>query len=938
MADDSKEDKRGSFKRAIDEVKNANEERSEDERFEQETGLPRGYRKPLEKIEAEEKKAGNYPFTPEEIAAAERAGTVGSPSGLQSAEDFNQRLNDKLGKGFTGGQGGKKGLLARIPGSSRLKKRLAAATILAGGSVTATIVLSTLLLPLKITHIIENIQTHFQATTRQALEKEARNLEDGYLRQVVRSVLAGQCKTTIDSTCRVTINGKGPIGRLYNSWRESRLELSLAKNYNIVIGRNSLGQYVMNIDGIDVMNDSELRQVAFGDRAIWDINPAKVSAAHRADILRRFEEAIRERNPIMRVFLRFKMARIFKKYSLPRCEIRCNPFDKYIYKVKDKLLVAKAKLMAETLSAVDDGYGLIFKCMMQGSCDTALKKVAAGDVQPPTAFNEDLWKDLSAIKAANPEEFDKLVKKYNAAETDDFTKLFVKAAIKNLAERIMGEEAAAKAADIGVKAVDPITWILLAFQLAQLEQLGSHLNDDFRHMVYAVNSTAAMMQYQQLASVSAETKSGKIDSTILGSFATAISSNYSGSSTDKVDATGSCLYKLLIDSKENPNALPGLPTCPNYKCNNGQTVNVAAGKSRCPEEYFPREVIFFKALSDSIHIFPWYDFIDHFAAKIGDFINAILGPITDAAFNVFCNGPGNIPPGPGSCPDTMKKTNEWIQENFPKLEQWLIQVLGLPLVTKDMSGARAVDVAMGGADQLNYLSGLQLGGGKLPDQKVADMQNRQIAEEKANFEAQPLFARLFNTDSPYSFISRVADATPTDLPTVANGLLADIANPFSKIAGVFSSAFSGSRAFAAIGPQPDFFGVPQIGVALDDPVLNIPKNANPQTYLQNYLDKNCKNYSYGDNHGNLADVTDPTQIDGVLNEISAAWMNKETDANHVDNASGLLVPARANGCIFIGAVVEQLGGTTKDFKKYIPTDEQNPDPTPPTQTGQQPGP
>ena len=90
--------------------------------------------------------------------------------------------SDTLGKGFTGRHGTNKkpGLLAKIPGSRKVQ----AWALAAGGGIVIAIVAAVIsflaLLPLKIVHVVSNLESTFSATTESALNNESETMLSNY--------------------------------------------------------------------------------------------------------------------------------------------------------------------------------------------------------------------------------------------------------------------------------------------------------------------------------------------------------------------------------------------------------------------------------------------------------------------------------------------------------------------------------------------------------------------------------------------------------------------------------------------------------------------------------------------------------------------------------------------------------------------------------------
>jgi hypothetical protein len=165
-----------------------------------------------------------------------------------------------------------------------------------------------------------------------------------------------------------------------------------------------------------------------------------------------------------------------------------------------------------------------------------------------------------------------------------------------------------------------------------------------------------------------------------------------------------------------------------------------------------------------------------------------------------------------------------------------------------MSGHRNFDMIAGGADVAgNTYAETGIGGQKLTNGQVADIRNDQEKNAQQQFNQQPFFARMFDTKSQYSLVTKMAMAMPTSTNATLKNSFADlVSNPITKLTRGLAVIMSPARAFAADPPADDPFGMPQFGYALNNPVFN----TDPETYTDEY----CKGLT---DAWNAATVEDP---------------------------------------------------------------------------------
>jgi hypothetical protein len=135
------------------------------------------------------------------------------------------------------------------------------------------------------------------------------------------------------------------------------------------------------------------------------------------------------------------------------------------------------------------------------------------------------------------------------------------------------------------------------------------------------------------------------------------------------------------------------------------------------------------------------------------------------------------------------------------------------------------------------MSGNQLaegdGGKALTPTQAGALTDQQEQQQMQQFQQQPLFARIFSTDTPYSLVSKLSLDVPLSFGSAFQGTMADImSNPFSQVFHSFSTIFTSGIAHAATAAQADPAGVTQNGIPTSDPVFT----TDPGTY---WTQNNC---------------------------------------------------------------------------------------------------
>jgi hypothetical protein len=809
-------------------------------------------------------------------------------SGFSAADD----INEKIGKGYTGKDSTQSKTLSKLYSSnSGFKKKIAIAGAAAGGSVIGGVLIFLALLPLKIEHIVTNLETRFNATAENAIGTETQNAFSAWVtKEILPNLHKGACHSTIHPGCVSVAPGDSPIAKLFNGWKDGKLEQKLATDHGIVFGTSakSSSSYIMTVDG----KDFDINKDNIFD--FKDSSGKKLSATTRNELRHTVNDALKSGTLWDKTYVRFKVNLLLdRKYGTKLCVIACDSRDKFTDKIADKKLAAKAYIVNRVVTPLSESYGLIIQCIMGGGCETALADAAPGDDIKQSPFQKKLQEQLASYAAGDTEKLAKLVGTANGISEDGFTKYIA----RQIGEKIAGEVGGKAAGD----AVPVVGWALL---IGQLVEIGGNLGPIVQYAGYAANSAAAVQLYEAYNTVASEMRSGHIDPTELGSFNEALSTNLSGSSDDQSDATSTPLYNSLLGETTPTSAsifgsLFGLASADpstdtsSYKCNDGSSV--PAGKLVCPEEELAKGNGFANELSKTINgitsAVPGFRWLLKGINMINSAIGAAIGPALSTACDAL-----HIPLTDIGCTGAMN----YLGGEASQLMSFITNKMVPSPVDNNMSGGRTFDMMTAGADaSYNKVCQVSLGCTQISDVAMTNIQNEQIAEQKQEFDNQSMFARIFDTNSSYSLVSRLAMDMPASMSTATNNSIGSlIANPFGKIFNGLSSIFSGNMAFAQTTAHPDPFGIVQYGYNASD----IP------TDPEAYWDNNCVS-------GPMATYDKTTQKLDVSN-----WMNNSANVSQ-DKNTGEALNLKPNPCLLIQATVQSAGGMFDT--SLLPSDSQN---------------
>ena len=835
-----------------------------------------------------------------------------SPSDLKDAESrpglFNRGDDDDGGFFNPNDKGSRRSRAKRFLG--RHKKKAAIGGGAMGIAVGGGLGLFLVLLPLKLEHIVDNLEGSFFSTSQSALQTETRNLVKGYL---ISRVMPGykRCGGTIKPGCTAWEYGSGPVSNLYRSWSNARIERQLAEKGFRLEYKKLPGKWYLETPDIT--------------GGVVDIGPDGSGLGKEIDNVPELrsdvDKFIKSETKWYQVYKRYKWGRYFERQDgLPRCVIVCRVVGKDRYyalhgSVHEKKITAKLILVRNVITPHNQTMGIVIECL--------IKSCAAADNQPSgedgingtsrSATDKEITDSLrkyggTLLKGVPDEE---LVAHYREIEKDGLQKYLVKKALTP----IIGETAAGVTGDL----IPLAGWMNLA---AQLVNTANNASKDLLKLRYEVNGRPMALLAATWLIYRDEIHSGNADATQVGSFANSLSPGDQGAPDGKptggtAGAEQTRLYQAVIEKKQGGGSAAAVSTLTGNPlvgkayaasaqdiasgaageiCNNG--LPPPAGLLICNEDFLGGG----NSIANTIHDFlnsdtpivipgtpivvdpaavskvatVWKDTIGIVFNFAGGALAVALSAPVQAA-DAACGLPGWAQgPFGGYCAarDLAKSIIPSIVEGVTR---WLIpDPFGVPL-----GGGRNFVLGAGGFDYLGNDSPHRLlGAQRITPAEKAKITGDYQQEQKLQFSRESFFARMFDGGSQYSLISKLAMDVPLGGPHVAiHDGLSSLLNPLSILGHGFGSIFSG-QAGADSTPMDDPFGITQYGY----PPGTIP--GDPETYWKNHCSDNEANAYQKDN----------------------SWNEAASGEDNADPNTGEPLNKTTNPCLLIKATVGADGG------------------------------
>jgi hypothetical protein len=813
--------------------------------------------------------------------------------------------------------------------------------LIGGGSVVTILValaiaLFIFVLPLKIMHIVNNLQQHFFASSQSAVDKETNVLMTSYLKKYVfpglRTCRAGQATTK--NCVPKEVQGNTYVSKLYKSWRNDRLEKQLADNYGLEFERrgNSIFMKSVGLPEGSIKLDDDF--VSPGNPESLDrYMQRKVS---RPEARAAIKDALDGQTRYTKVMYRFKVGRLLEeKYGIRRCIVFCKTTDKFDDWKDRKKDAAKAYIIDRIITPRSASLSVVLGCVMTASgegspCsvtpDDPATACGSGDCalngQSETNWEKDLRSRFASYRATfGNEAADQLLKEVDLIRQNGYwTYVFNKALqpsfnheAKARQSNIQADTSAAKDEAAREAARQEFAQTLTdkltkgGNIVGALDTTASILDTlrksgpEIHKLTYVTNAATMVTVFSTYRTYADEIKTGHVDAAIVGSFTKTLDSGMQDGGTlvsaKQVGGTAGAeqapLYQSLID--DQPVKKVTVDPKSNYHCGvpsrrDSTDHPIEPGKLICDEENLTinhtADELNGAAKTEplatlSLIADKWVGVRNSFFGGIIKAVNWTLSKLTSFITSVLSIIPGSD--------DVIRA----IEKYYDKLMQWLVTSLIPSPIAENTSGARMFDAMAGGADVAgNDYAHHGLGGKALSNQQISVIRADQQQLALAQYQSQPLTKRVFNTDSNFSPAAKIAAHLPSNKGELANSLAGSFgSNLIGRIFHSFGSLFSLSRAQAASNIGNDPFGVTQYGYPDDDPGL-AAANQDPESYWQ----ANCA----------ANPNSDAPDLDLSQAKTTYKW-NKDANS-HLNSQTYMPENGTTNPCLLIQAAVGSAGG------------------------------
>ena len=869
---------------------------------------------------------------------AKAGGKAESPSSLNSSEEAGDE--DEYPQGFYSPKNSNQNQKNFKSSAEKKRSKLWIVGALGGGGIISVIISLLLLIPLKIETMIHNLENRFFSLPTLSLNLATTHMFSRYIVSYVVPAYKN-CGTTINRHCHVAVYNPGanPVKNMYHAWAQDRLEQKLYTDYGISFELHPNGHTYMVIN--DVTKGA-------GEYVGQDANGLEHFLATHSDIKAIVENSLDGETKASKLLFRYKIGRLLKiKYGQPRCIFFCETRTTIHHTILGAKTAGKTIIVQRVIAPYNQSLGIALECILT-NCDATKTQPTDPSTDPgqngfpenaetDTAIRTTLGDVAAQYAGADLAQAQAL---YEEISSKGFQNYFVEKGVL----AITGSTAISESA---VNAIPLIGWANLAFKTYGY---ASRVGPELKKLRYLVVVPAAIDLYLTYRTESDELHTGNVDPVALGSLTQTLGPGNNGNPHDpELGGTASAEQAPMYAAINNDNTnyttgsllssiLPGTalaasPTAPTdanstgpYLCNNNQPV--PAGQPVCPEEVAGGG----SAIANSVHtflttnhfiggiFFPgseisavaniWNKVSGWISGAIGGLIGDFLGAAStalDAECSLFsgASAGGIIPIGGINPVAPYCDGKALLKKAIPAIFSAFVSAVIPSPVGTNMSGGRAYEVSAMGADAAsNTYAQEGLGGKEVSPAVTSAMLNQAQTEERDQFQHEPFFARMFDTSSSFSLVSKLALATPTDLQATADsGFAGLISDPLRWLSNGFASLFSSSSMVSAatLGSNPqcmpghgtpgaDAFCVPQYAADV------------PNGDLGSYWDTHCSDNPAQAYESN-ADYTNPA---GGPHHYIGNW-NQDT-ANNVDPINGMPESKTSNPCLIIKTATGIDGG------------------------------
>lgn len=823
----------------------------------------------------------------------------------QKAGSPDSNATDKVGAGFTGdvpeNTPAKKGGKVRRFFFGTVRRK-ATTGILTAGIVGGGFMLgSSSIMLLKLPMLMANIHNATFGNISQNHDRLAENLLSRYIvRQVMPGMASGLCTTTnVSKSCAVAAEGSGQVSKLYNAWRDHKLESKLATKHGIEIIRTGSGtnaRFYLKVPGI-------ADNVALlGNNSYKTFNGnvfAEIDQKDRDKVRKAVRVALNGETRFKNRIIYFKTMRLLaSKYAIKLCIVSCSTRDAWndkIADVKGAVNLQKILMMERVIAPNNEALQLIIECGLGGfDCTDMLD--ADPDGRRMTKYERELSLRLSAyLRTMGVSKYTELLQ-----DADDVRR---NGLLSKMVQRVVGPTVTKVAA----KFIPVVGWAdLITMASVGLSRAGPAV----MALTYSLNATIAVTHYATLQTANSELMLGDTDTELIGgvvqSFAQDSLKDQNGAGMES-----SPLYAIMTGDNSNfattarTSAFSFASTTASesssvlkYKCNDPDIIPDPV----CPEESFGSDSLsrLSKFISGSSY---WFDTVkkeligpagvaaeeliregfDWIYDKVGALLGGVLGWTVDLLLKI----------------DFISTIVDWtveaIKPAIAAISNWVLSYF-VSMLTDNISGARSVNIAIAGGAITAREQGLAEGGKVLSEAEVLAQLDEYNRFETIAFESKPFFERMFDTTDTRSAVSRFAMRAPTSVDSLRSRIASFTMNPFGNTANYLATAAT-PRATASSVSVYKALGIVPVGYPTTDKVFN------PD--IENYEEANdCSNPDNARDWANAAPVDTPPEGE---------------DYSADSYFSGQLMPTETNGCMLLDTVVSALGSEFDE--SFLPKDE-----------------
>lgn len=802
-------------------------------------------------------KAGNKAGGKAEDKSGNVAGGLSRPGGTDktgasaSAENFKQAVGDNakkaalnaLGPEASAVAGGFEKLKQTFAGSKKRKQTSMiglVAIVVIGGMIMAFVAL----LPDELIALMSSLEHHFFSKVEYDMDKEVQKEMSRYIQKRIAKRLSADCKDSAElSKCA---SAKDRNGGNDTPPEEDPLE-----------GKNAEFDKLDEFDFADKLAEKNIKLTWEGGKIFMEDGDIPGSKTDVTELMDKeganiFEDPALVNNglaeslttkvtalaPAFNAWLHLKFTETIQKLVGGKfCFADCDPGNEAKDREKltpDELDKAAEAVDLSTADATEKAVADSFTCITDVTCDPTDTHPQTGDgyTDPEEGMPESTYDStVSADVAAVPAE-DVGALAADEAGLEKLTAAGDNAMADAMAEELAGTSAEDVSTKLSSTLLEKFSAVLWIQTIGQVISFFGSANVKLADMNYRIHDVMVLRQFMVLASAADEMKSGQNHPEIrmLGSITGML---HAGGTT----AESAPLVASSVDPKHHSNIT-------NKDVRNDLVKHHTA---------FNDNSSAVSKLSDILNKVPGFQILVKVANLVNKLISLPLGPLNALISAVFgVTGMDKligIIVGP-----IIKMVTDYL---FP-----------VPNLAK-LDGQTAGTLAAEGTDDASSKTGEAIGGKALTPTESAQLANAQENIDYQQFRHQTFYARMFDINSPYSFVNKMALAIPaSNFGELARSSFASLlANPLSKIAGVMGTVLRSPQAFAAAPAEPDPTGIVSYGLPVNDPVFT----ADPEDYWQSH---DCAAQS-------AADYPD--------------WNSK----THLDPTTGQTVHDTTNGCLLI---------------------------------------